>query len=176
MDAVIRTLSCLIAQAQYLHEVEMLLFGRLDFQLGRAAPIVGLWCAYRAFSHWGKVGGKAEAFSIAQKAVHVYCRIGIRSVAHAETMLLHITGTMLLRQVQTHQSRYGILIARKLRLLRVLAMQTHQWCDSQRQREASWWSSPHPQSESSSCVAVRKQLPMVMTMLPNRMRMMMEKT
>ena len=86
----------------------MLLFGRLDFQLGRAAPIVGLWRAYRAFSHWGKVGGKAEAFSIAQKAVHVRCRIGIRSVAHAETMLLHITGTMLLRQVQTpKQIRYS---------------------------------------------------------------------
>ena len=30
------------------HEAEMLLFGRLDFQQGRAAAIVGLWCAYRA--------------------------------------------------------------------------------------------------------------------------------
>ena len=50
MDVVIKTLSCLIAQAQDLHqfgehEVEMLLFGRLDFQLGRAATIVVLWCA-----------------------------------------------------------------------------------------------------------------------------------
>ena len=71
------------------HEAEMLLFGRLDFQLGRAAAIVGLWCAYRDFgAHivpWEKAEGRAEALSIAE-SIRVCYRIGIRSL---EQGLMH---------------------------------------------------------------------------------------
>ena len=68
---------------------EMLLFGRLDFQLGRAAAIVGLWCAYRDFgAHivpWEKAEGRAEALPIAE-SIRVCYRIGIRSL---EQGLMH---------------------------------------------------------------------------------------
>ena len=71
MDVVIKTLSCLIAQAQYLHqfgehEVEILLFGRLDFQLARAATIVVRWCTSCILTLGEKLGVKAEAVCVAR--------------------------------------------------------------------------------------------------------------